>query len=160
MAYLPPSGGDDNKLKSIITPILTFAAVIAFFASPLGGIFFAITNSLFLLALLTPLILVVGFQTWSAFNTVKGPCPSCSSEVVALNGGDPTLCLNCGAAVRATVDKKGIELCSGGGVDNFGQESGSIFDIFDTKVEDKEDKDKRLRRETTVIDVEVRKDDP
>jgi len=79
---------------------------------------------------------------------------------VALNGGDPTLCLNCGAAVRATVDKKGIELCSGGGVDNFGQESGSIFDIFDTKVEDKEDKDKRLRRETTVIDVEVRKDDP
>lgn len=162
MSYLPPSN-DDSGIKSIITPIVTVAALLLFFASPLGGIFFAITNSIFLIVFLTPVLLIAGFQVWSALNTVKGPCPSCQEPVVALKEGEPTLCLNCGSMVRATRDQKGLELC-GRGLDEL-ENNGGFFDLFDgggggggVKKDDPGDGN-RLKKERTVIDVDFQKDD-
>ena len=67
MGYnLPPSGGGGGKsdLEALIPTIVSTVLIVAFFASPLGGIFFAIFNSIFLLALLTPFVLFGGFQFW------------------------------------------------------------------------------------------------
>ena len=57
---LPPK--KSSPLDDILPGIVTAIGLGVFFASPLGGIFFAITNSLFVLALLTPVVLIVGFQ--------------------------------------------------------------------------------------------------
>lgn len=81
MGYqLPPSGGGGPKgpfeqIEAILPTIVTGVLVALFFASPLGGIFFAVTNSLFVLALLTPLVLYVGFQIWSALYTADSIKP-------------------------------------------------------------------------------------
>ena len=67
MGYnLPPSGGGGGKsdLEALIPTIVSTVLIVAFFASPLGGIFFAVFNSIFLLALLTPFVLFGGFQFW------------------------------------------------------------------------------------------------
>lgn len=85
---------------------------------------------------------------------------------MALKEGDPTLCLTCGSAVRANVDKTGLELCSGGGIDDLVGGGGMWNNFFgDTGeggvevVEERGEREKRARRETTVIDVEVKRDD-
>lgn len=136
---LPPGGGNDNDFEGLISTALTIAGVALFFSSPLGGIFFAIFNSLFVLALLVPLVAVIGFQAWTAFNTIQGPCPNCGSNVVVIKDSDgndnPSLCINCGVTVRSTQDKKGIELCNTPGDDFFGVGdnngfAGGLFDIF------------------------------
>ena len=58
MSFLPP----ENENKFLLTLNLFVTGNIAFFDSPLGGLFFAVTNTLFLLAFLTPIVLIVGFQ--------------------------------------------------------------------------------------------------
>lgn len=105
MGYqLPPSGpkGPLDELKAILPTITTGILIALFFASPLGGIFFALFNSIFVLALLTPFILFGGFKLWSALYTVEAPCPSCGViPVRVLKDGEPSVCLNCGAYSRA-----------------------------------------------------------
>eukprot|EP00581_Thalassiosira_minuscula_P008937 CAMPEP_0183707124 /NCGR_PEP_ID=MMETSP0737-20130205/3771_1 /TAXON_ID=385413 /ORGANISM="Thalassiosira miniscula, Strain CCMP1093" /LENGTH=269 /DNA_ID=CAMNT_0025934705 /DNA_START=101 /DNA_END=910 /DNA_ORIENTATION=- len=147
MGYqLPPSGGGGPKgpfeqLQSILPTIGTGILVALFFASPLGGAFFAIFNSLFVLALLTPVILIVGFQVWTALYTVEAPCPSCGAlPVRALKSGEPSVCLNCGAYSRVNVDGNGLELCNnpndvmgGGGLFDslFGMGGNGMSDFVD-----------------------------
>ena len=105
-AFLPPGGGgsgDDRSdgLGDVTTAILTFAGITLFFLSPLGGLFFAVFNSLLALAILIPLGGFVAFQVWIYLNTVKGNCPNCATPVQATKDGSPSLCFNCGAVVQA-----------------------------------------------------------
>ena len=185
MYNLPPSGGgggpkDDSVISQVLGGALTIGAIVLFFASPLGGIFFAITNSLLILALITPVVLTIAFKVWEAQNTISGSCPSCGApnQVVLKEAQQPSFCLNCGALLQASTDRKSIALANNNfnnnpaGRDFIDMESGapmgggSIFDGFfggggepeqptQTAVKDKESK---FKREQTVIDVEVDKD--
>jgi hypothetical protein len=180
MGYnLPPggsggSGGPGDKIMEFITPVLTIGAVVLFFMSPLGGIFFAITNSLFILALITPIVIGVGFNVWQSLYTIEGACPNCGSPARVLKDEEagPNVCLACGQLIRATVDKDGIELCNNPN-DIFDEKSrvSSFFDIFTsdrsvyeettttTTVVDAAQKRKdQTRREQTIIDIDVDKD--
>jgi len=187
MGYnLPPSGGGgggggENKLEEIIPSILSIGAVVLFFLSPLGGIFFAVTNSIFLLLLITPFIFTIGFKAWETFYTIEAPCPSCEFPVRVLKDDEaqPMLCLNCGATVRANREKDGVELCNNpNDLFNGGDGFGSMFDSLFTREMMEEDvqspfsggsvsnnsgggstsrmdKDKR---EKTIIDIDVKDD--
>ena len=188
MGYnLPPSGGGGgggSKVEEFITPILIVTGLVLFFISPLGGIFFAITNSLFVLALLTPILLGAGFNVWQYFNTIEGDCPSCGASVRVMKDTDagPNICLNCGQLVRANASVDGVELCNDPN-DIFDEKSrvSSIFDIFTSDRSVYEDanssspttnifgdvfsdnsndskKKDQTRREGTIIDVDVEKD--
>jgi hypothetical protein len=164
---LPPSNPKDAEMKAILTGIGSVALATAFFLSPLGSIFFAITNSLFLLLFLLPIIAGIGFNAWQYFYTIEGPCPSCGAPARVLkdDDGQPGLCLNCGSTIRATVDKKGIELCNGPNDmfddDNLGSFS-SVFDLFrdDFNPDGPRRQDNKAQKKSTkIIDVEVKRDD-
>ena len=178
MYNLPPSGGgggkNDNVISQVLGGALTVGAIILFFASPLGGIFFAITNSLFLLALITPVILTIAFQVWQSLNTVEGPCPNCGASARVLKQVDqPSICFNCGSILQVSPDLKTIELSSptrregGGFIDmdqpGAGMGSGaSIFDVFGggaPQQQQPSSKQQKFRRDSTIVDVEVTKDD-
>lgn len=178
MGYqLPPSRDPKGPFEQIqaILPSVGFVVLVGlFFASPLGGIFFAITNSLFVLAFLTPFILFAGFQIWSALYTIEAPCPSCGQiPVRALKNGEPTVCLNCGAFSRSNEAGDGLELCNnpydmmneGGGSGSlfdslFGGNGVSNFDAMGSSSDGgrKEEQTKKTRKQGTIIDVEVERD--
>ena len=180
MGYqLPPSGpkGPMDQINAILPTIATGLLVVLFFVSPLGGIFFAITNSIFVLTLLTPFILFGGFQLWSALYTIEAPCPSCGAiPVRVLKNGEPSMCLNCGAFSRANDKGDGLELCNNpndimgvgsglGGASSlfdalFGGEDGiSDFDVIDRPRKDGPDeRAKKAKRQATIIDVDVERD--
>ena len=113
---LPPGkgGGPGSDLEAILPGIVTVAGLVLFFSSPLGGIFFAVTNSLFALAFITPVVAYVAFQIWQSLNTVAAPCPSCGSTVRTIkdDGGQPSICFSCGQFVRTNREKNGVELCN------------------------------------------------
>ena len=175
MYNLPPSPqGGGGPLRELLTGALTLVAIVAFFASPLGGIFFTILNSFFLLSVLTPFILWLGFQAWQFFYTVEGPCPNCGAPLrIAKDPNSPSFCLNCGTVVQATDDGNAIDFFYN---DNLNQQqqvivdddyTSSIFDSFfgggtrgvpksyDTTPDQRQSK---FRRETTIIDVEFEDD--
>lgn len=192
MYNLPPGGGggggNKNDFQGILTGVGTIAAIGLFFASPLGSIFFAITNSLFLLALLVPVLAYVGFQGWQAFYTMEGPCPSCGAPCRVLKENEemtPSFCFNCGAVLQTrgdtivvaqdspVVDQDGSSF--GGG----GSDMGSIFDMLmnnqdavSSSISDEytttttttssssstSDKASKFKREQTIIDVEIEDD--
>jgi len=182
MGYsLPPGGGGKpdpkDAISSVITPILTIIGTVLFFLSPLGSIFFAITNSIVLLLFLLPFLATIGFQGWQYFYTIEAPCPSCNSPARVLKDDDtgPNICLSCGSLLRVNLEKDGVELCNDpsdiyddnsrvssffdlftGGVDN----DGGLFqgDNVDTSTTATSKKDKD-RREGTIIDVDVTKED-
>lgn len=141
MYSLPPSGGGGNKndLEGILTGLGAVAAIALFFASPLGTLFFAITNSLFLLTLMLPILAIVGFQAWQFLYTMEGPCPNCGAPVRVLKEDEqPTLCLSCGTLVQPKKrgDSINIEVFDGGSAiydemeedGFFGGSAGSILD--------------------------------
>jgi hypothetical protein len=167
MYKLPPGGGgnNDNGLRELLGGVVTVAALALFFFSPLGSIFFAITNSLFLLAILLPVVGVVAFQAWRFLNTISGACPNCGAPVTVLKDqNSPSVCLSCGSFVRASDDKSNIEVIRGdASVDRGFAGSTSIFDIFERgssspTVTGNDDKQSKYRRERTIIDVEVEDD--
>jgi hypothetical protein len=183
MGYqLPPSGpkGPMDQINAILPNLATGLLVVLFFASPLGGIFFAITNSIFVLALLTPFVLFGGFQLWSSLYTIEAPCPSCGAiPVRALKNGEPSMCLNCGAFSRANEKGDGLELCNNpndimgmgsglGGASSlfdalFGEPGGeggiSDFDVIDGPKKDSPDeRAKKAKRQATIIDVDVERE--
>jgi hypothetical protein len=137
MGYnLPPGGGGgdkDDKIASLATPILTIAATVLFFLSPLGSIFFAITNSIVLFVILTPILAALGFQVWQTFYTIEAPCPNCGSPARVLKEDEagPSMCYNCGSLVRANVEKDGIELCNNpNDIYDDNSRISSLFDLF------------------------------
>ena len=179
MGYnLPPAGGGGpkNELEAILPTIVTGVLIALFFASPLGGIFFAVFNSIFVLALLTPFVLFGGFQLWKTFYTIEAPCPSCGATVGVLKNGEPSVCINCGAFSRANEKGVGIELCNnpndimGGGTlfdSLFGPGMGNgMSGGFDNVVENvssnkntpSDDPVKKAKRQGTIIDVDVERD--
>ena len=181
MYNLPPSGGGGpgNDIKAILPGILTIAGLALFFISPLGGIFFAVTNTLFTLALITPILGWVGLQIWQAFNTVSGPCPNCGFPARTLKDDEstPGICVSCGSLIRTNAAKDGIELCNnpndimgGGSGSPFDQLFGSMAGISPQQVVDEIDADingskprkspdkSKSRRERTIIDVDVESD--
>jgi hypothetical protein len=180
MGYqLPPSGpkGPLEQIQAILPTIGTALLVALFFASPLGGLFFALFNSIFVLALLTPLILYGGFQIWSALYTIEAPCPSCGVIPIRVlkNGGEPSICINCGSLSRANANGDGLELCNnpndmigglGGGslfdsLFGMGGNGMSDYDVFDdigSKRESSEEQAKKAKRQATVIDVDVERE--
>jgi len=105
-AFLPPGGGNNRSggLGQVATAALTFLAVVAFFLSPLGALFFAVFNSLVALSILIPVGAFVAFQIWQYFYTVKGPCPNCAAPCQVTKDGAPSICFNCGAIVQARGD--------------------------------------------------------
>jgi len=167
---LPPS---KNPLGDVLPAIATLFGLILVLASPLGGILFAITNSLLLVALVTPLLLFITFQLWAKFNTLESTCPNCSAPVVVLKSGtEATPCLNCGALVRLTLDGKGVELCnpppdfsnSDSLLDflnsSFGQQEANPFSTSTLSETNKgENRAKKAKRESTIIDVDATKEE-
>lgn len=164
---LPPSNQKEDEMRGIITGIGSIALITAFFLSPLGSIFFAITNSIFLFIFLLPIIAGVGFNVWQYLNTIEAPCPSCGAPARVLKDdeGRPGLCLNCGSTIRANIDKNGIELCNGpndffddGDLGSFS----SVFDLFrdDFNPDGPRKVDKKAPKKTAkIIDVDVTRDD-
>ena len=150
MYNLPPGGpnnnNDDNPLSQLLSGALVIGGIILFFASPLGSIFFAITNSLFLLALITPVVLTIAFQVWQSLNTVSGTCPNCGSPARIVKDPDQAgICFNCGTILQASSDGKSIEFAaSNKGINGRGNDyidmnnpgsstsSGSGSSIFDS----------------------------
>lgn len=136
MGYqLPPSRDPKGPFDNFqLSPILINGILLVlFFASPLGGIFFAITNSLFALAILTPFLIFGGFQVWSALFTIEAPCPSCGVLPVRVlkNGNEPSICLNCGAYSRANAKGDGLELCNNPADMMGGNGLGGASSLFD-----------------------------
>lgn len=161
MYNLPPPKKDDNGLGDLATSALGLIGLVAFFVSPLGGIFFALFNSLVAFLFLAPVVGLVGFQGWKFFNTIDGPCPNCGAPCTVLKDDSPSICLSCGTLVRSSVDKKSIEF-SGSGMDVTNDSQNDImsgfFDQFagvSRSPPSPEEKKSTYRRETTIIDVEI-----
>jgi len=177
MYNLPP-GKNENELGDILKGAASLILVVAFFASPLGGLVFGIFNSFLLLAILTPVLATVGISVWQYFNTITGSCPNCGAPVRVVKtkeGGlaQPTICISCGSILQANYDNSGIDNVTGRNSLNdlstgpFGG-GGTIFDVFGgppspgsrttsttTIVEEKKTQKDKIRREATIIDVEV-----
>ena len=167
---LPPSGGGGNDgFKEILASVGTLALIVAFFASPLGGLFFALVNSFFVLSLVVPVFLWVVFQGWQFFNTVEGPCPQCGAPVRVLKEtGSPSICLNCGTFVQSTPDKSAVEFYRE--EDQVIVDEGYTGTIWDSLLsgpmgarsaptKSSQERESQFRREQTVIDVEIEKKD-
>ena len=178
MGYQLPQGGGGNDPKdaisNIVTPLLTITATVLFFLSPLGSIFFAITNSIVLLLILLPFLATIAFQGWQYFYTIEAPCPSCGSPARVLKDEEagPNICLNCGSLLRANLNKDGVELCNDpNDIYDDSSRISSFFDLFTnggggfvekdttTTTNTVESKESKERRERTVIDVDSTKDE-
>ena len=153
---LPP-GKRDNGLQEILVGALSIAGLIAFLASPLGGLFFAALNGVLALVLLTPLLLIFAFNVWQFFNTTEGNCPSCGAPIRVLKDGSPSICLSCGSILESSTDGS-IDFVPGGSSDIFEQEN-SFFGGFlgDSLGSSRQSEEKKgqYRRERTIIDVDV-----
>jgi hypothetical protein len=108
MSFLPPAGGGSNKqggLGEIAGGVLTLLAAVAFLASPLGAIVFAIFNSFLALLVLLPIAAVVGFNVWQYVATISGNCPNCGSPVRVMKDQSPSICFSCGSVLQAKDDQ-------------------------------------------------------
>ena len=146
MYNLPPGGGGPkNDIADIAKGALSLALVVAFFASPIGGLFLGIFNSFLLLLFVGPLIAFAGFNAWLSFNTIQAPCPNCGAPatVQKYKGGDSpvdsgpppqSLCFNCGAVLEPNADNTGINNVTGRKtINDINAQAGqpaSIFDFF------------------------------
>lgn len=185
MYNLPPGRNEKNDLSDLLKLAGTLILTVAFFVSPLGGILLGILNSFFLLTILLPIMGGVGIAVWQYFNTMTGDCPNCGAPVRVLKSKDgsaePSICFTCGAILQANYDNSGIDNITGrntledlsrGSSSPFG---GGLFDIFGgapptsistttttTTVtqEERGNQKSKIRRESTIIDVEVDDDEP
>jgi hypothetical protein len=177
MYNLPPSGGGGggNGIREILTSLAGLVLLVAFFASPLGGLFFAVVNSFFLASLILPIILWIAFQGWLFLNTVEGPCPQCGAPVrVAKQDESPSICLNCGTFVQVTPDKSSVDFYRE--EDQVIVDEGYTASIWDSLLggpmsapttrsgsrsssNSPEERQARFKREQKVIDVDIIEDE-
>lgn len=155
---LPPGKRNESGLSEILVGVASIVGLIAFFASPLGGLFFAAINSFLALLFIAPLVLILAFNTWQFFNTVEGNCPSCGAPIRVLKDGSPSICFSCGSVVQSNNDGR-IDFAPNV---NQIQDEESIFSFFDNSLsttssrqELKDSRKDQFRREQTVIDVDV-----
>lgn len=114
-------------------------------------------------------------------NTVAGPCPNCGAEArVIKDVSQPSICFSCGSILQVSPDLAKIELSTptsreaGGFVDmdqpgaGMGGGGASIFDIFGGETPGqpnpaaeatKPKEQQQFKRDATIVDVEVTKDD-
>jgi hypothetical protein len=186
MYNLPP-GRNQNDLGDLLKLAGTLILAVAFFVSPLGGIVLGIINSFFLLTILLPIMGGIGIAAWQYFNTITGVCPNCGAPVRVLKAkedgtAEPSICFTCGSILQAKYDNSGIDNITGRNtLDDLSRGSGSpfggggLFDIFGggggapTSVstttttvikEERGNQKSKIRRESTIIDVEVDEDEP
>lgn len=169
---LPP--GKKSPDDGILRGVLTIAGFALFIFSPLGSLFFAITNSILAFVLITPVILLVGFQIYQKLYLIEGTCPNCSAPVQVLKdeSAAPNMCLSCGSRVRATREKDGVELCNDPSSVLQDESLGSIFESlfggdsgsstpFNENAEGYTSPSKNKgesKRQGTIIDVDVEED--
>jgi predicted RNA-binding Zn-ribbon protein involved in translation (DUF1610 family) len=155
MSFLPPP---DNNKDTVVSTVLKTLGVIAFFASPLGGIVFSIFNSVLVLTIVVPLLAVAAFQVWQSLNTIRGSCPECGAPVTVIKQdaqqqlqSSPSLCLNCGALVQASSSNDAI--INARLVEN---EIPSLLDsLFARSTVQEKQSYSKYRPEDTIIDVEA-----
>ena len=164
---LPPEDDNNNGLGQLLPSIISLLALGLFFFSPLGALFFAVTNTLLAFTIFAPFILYIGFQVWQYFYTIEGPCPACGSPVRVLKDvQQPSICFNCGSQVISNTKMDGVELYDD--VDNILDRQRSLWDSLFSNEEpdfasyrstttssDTKENMKRSRREQTIIDVDV-----
>ncbi|GMI17063.1 hypothetical protein TrLO_g9638 [Triparma laevis f. longispina] len=168
---LPPSGGPPNgNNQQLVSSLVSLSLFALLFFSPIGQIFFSITNGLFILAFSIPLLAFAGFSIYRTFFIVEAPCPNCGAAAAAprYNDGQPqqtSVCLTCQSFLRATRDNKGLEICNQSpDFQNVNEASNPFADIFGTERAAQATKGKTnqndVKRSNTVIDVDVEiKDD-
>jgi hypothetical protein len=180
MYNLPGGGGgggrgSGNGVRDIVTGAVTIVLVVAFFASPLGGLVLGLFNSFLVLLFVLPLVASVGFRIWQSLNTITGTCPNCGAPATVLKTNrdgiaSPTLCFNCGAILQSNIDNTGIDNVSGRiSLDDSSSSPmgrNPFFDVLTTErvtttsttITSQDGKESK-RRETTIIDVEVEDDE-
>mmetsp|Transcript_25852 Transcript_25852/g.43965 ORF Transcript_25852/g.43965 Transcript_25852/m.43965 type:complete len:255 (+) Transcript_25852:1-765(+) len=179
---LPPpnnnNNNNDNGLGSILRGLLSIVSVVAFFASPLGSIFFALANTLLGVIVLSPLLLFVGFQVWKFFNTYTAPCPNCGATQRVNKDMTPSICVSCGTFIQANPDGKKIDLVGqvNGSSDYYenynlfnnpmGNSNSILDDLFQTKQQQpdqqgstKSQSAPKKFQEQTIIDAEIEDED-
>eukprot|EP00593_Proboscia_inermis_P008665 CAMPEP_0171313284 /NCGR_PEP_ID=MMETSP0816-20121228/40320_1 /TAXON_ID=420281 /ORGANISM="Proboscia inermis, Strain CCAP1064/1" /LENGTH=158 /DNA_ID=CAMNT_0011800425 /DNA_START=89 /DNA_END=565 /DNA_ORIENTATION=- len=155
MSFRPP----DQKDGDLVPVVLALFGFAAFFMSPFGTFFFAITNTIIAGVLLTPVILFFVYQLWSAVYMMEGACPTCGQAVKVFKGEseNPNFCVNCGASVRSAMDGKNLEICNV--PPDFGRTGNSFLDVLISNLNDEDegggDPQAKQKRETTVIDVNI-----
>lgn len=165
--FLPPSGGGSKKseLGDLVTTAFVFFGLAAFFISPLGGVFFAIFNSLLALTILVPVGAIVAFNVYLYFNTTTGLCPNCNAPVKVMNDESPSFCFTCGAVVQAKDGKIYLANPNNNLMEN---EEGGVFTTWidglsgvrRTPVDGNERRKTSIKTtKTTIIDVDVERDD-
>jgi hypothetical protein len=176
MYKLPGGGrgrGTGSGLGDIVTGAATIVFIVAFFASPLGGMVLGLFNSFLVLLFVLPLVASVGFRIWQSLNTVTGTCPNCGAPATVLKTNQdgiasPTLCFNCGAILQSNIDNTGIDNVSGRiSLDDASSSpmgGNPFFDVFTERITTpttttNQDGKERKRRETTIIDVDVEDDE-
>jgi hypothetical protein len=169
MYNLPPSGGGGGgpRVGDVVRGALGIALILAFFASPLGGLVFGLFNSLLVLSFVLPLVVSVGYQVWVSLSTISGTCPNCGVPARVIKAdkdgiASPSLCFNCGAILQANDDNTGIENITGRrAIDDISPMGGgnSLFDVFTrtttTTTTTSIDESGKRKKQTTVIDVDV-----
>jgi hypothetical protein len=176
MYNLPGGGGRGNGVGDIVTGAATIVLIVAFFASPLGGLVLGLLNSFLVLLFVLPLVASVGFRIWQSWNTITGMCPNCGAPATVLKTNQdgiatPSLCFNCGAILQSNIDNTGIDNVSGRiSLDDSSSSpmgGNPFFDVFTTEritttttaTTMNQDGKERKRRETTIIDVDVEDDE-
>ena len=121
MYNLPPGGGgggNNNDIGSLVQNVLGLVVIVGILVSPVGGFLLSIMNSFLALIILLPLLGIVGFQVWSYFNFISGPCPNCGAPAKVLKSqpnaeAQPSICFNCGSILQANYDNTGIDNVTG-----------------------------------------------
>lgn len=153
---LPPGKNDKGGLQDILVGAASIVGLLAFFLSPLGALFFAALNSVLVLVFITPLLLIFAFNAWQFFNTVEGNCPSCSAPVRVLKDGSPSICFSCGSVLQSNDGK--IDFAPN--VNQFEQDDsmfgGMFSDVLGSQQQQQpEEREKKYKREQTIIDVDI-----
>jgi hypothetical protein len=160
--YLPPNGpnrGNNNGLGPVLQSVLTFLFLVGFFLSPLGGFFFAMLQFSFALTILIPMALVASFQVWQYFNTISGPCPTCGAPLRVFKD-QASICLNCGSIVETDASQSKINLVKSVKEDEEWQRAtGGGMGWVDGYFGARPTPSSQIRRERTIIDVQVQDED-
>ncbi|CAM9202525.1 unnamed protein product [Choristocarpus tenellus] len=87
-----PPGLDPGTLFAVVGGLLLVFA---------PGVIFGAFNFLFLVAIVGPALLSVGFQIYTKLNTIEAPCPVCGAILQGAKTEQMLLCPSCGSPLEA-----------------------------------------------------------